>query len=256
MWGNQGMSKKLPGFSHLLQQDIIPIIELFGPVIQGEGAVCGQVSYFIRTGGCSFRCEWCDSMHAVEPKQITKNARWMTSDRIVDEIRRLAPNTRKSSWVTLTGGDPLLWDMTRVVAALKLNGFRVAVETQGFLWHDWLESCDLVTASPKGPSSGMLDKFRFSVLQKYDVRLGERFVLKVVCFTDDDLAWASKLHLKLPRIRFFLSSGTPQDDASPDNILGAYRALSEDVLKNHPLLHDATILPQVHALMYGKELGR
>lgn len=39
----------------------IPVLEIFGPTIQGEGAVIGRKTMFIRTAGCDFNCAWCDS---------------------------------------------------------------------------------------------------------------------------------------------------------------------------------------------------
>ena len=35
------------------------ISEIFGPTIQGEGALIGRPTVFVRTGGCDFRCNWC-----------------------------------------------------------------------------------------------------------------------------------------------------------------------------------------------------
>ncbi|HEX9998519.1 MAG TPA: 7-carboxy-7-deazaguanine synthase QueE [Abditibacterium sp.] len=37
----------------------ILISEIFGPTIQGEGALVGRPTVFVRTGGCDFRCAWC-----------------------------------------------------------------------------------------------------------------------------------------------------------------------------------------------------
>ena len=51
------MSEKASG-------DIL-IAEIFGPTIQGEGALIGLPTVFVRTGGCDYRCSWCDSLHAV-----------------------------------------------------------------------------------------------------------------------------------------------------------------------------------------------
>lgn len=36
-----------------------PVIECFGPTIQGEGALAGLPTLFVRFGGCDFRCSWC-----------------------------------------------------------------------------------------------------------------------------------------------------------------------------------------------------
>ena len=32
----------------------IPVLEIFGPTIQGEGMVVGQKTMFIRTAGCDY----------------------------------------------------------------------------------------------------------------------------------------------------------------------------------------------------------
>ena len=45
----------------------IRISEIFGPTVQGEGALIGKPTVFVRTGGCDFRCSWCDTLHAVLP---------------------------------------------------------------------------------------------------------------------------------------------------------------------------------------------
>ena len=54
----------------------IRISEIFGPTIQGEGALIGQPTVFVRTGGCDYRCAWCDSLHAVDSRFRADGARW------------------------------------------------------------------------------------------------------------------------------------------------------------------------------------
>ena len=39
----------------------IPVLEIFGPTIQGEGMVVGRKTMFVRTAGCDYSCSWCDS---------------------------------------------------------------------------------------------------------------------------------------------------------------------------------------------------
>lgn len=240
------------------QKKKIPITEMF-LTMQGEGALTGQISYFIRSAMCGYRCSWCDSLHSVLPREIKKHATYMEVDEIVDRLRSLGPAPRQT-WVTLTGGDPCVWDMTDLVTALWAAGYRVAVETQGALWKDWLEQCNLVTCSPKPPSSGMDKKFKSELLQKYAARLQDRLVLKIVVFTEEDLAFAEKIHRWMPRVKFFLTSGTPMEDTPVEadlrlRILEAYRQLVERVI-DRPSLHDVTVLPQTHALLWQRELGR
>lgn len=39
----------------------IPVMEVFGPTVQGEGKVIGRKTMFVRTAGCDYHCAWCDS---------------------------------------------------------------------------------------------------------------------------------------------------------------------------------------------------
>ena len=48
----------------------LPVVEIFGPTIQGEGAEAGIPTHFVRVGGCDFRCSWCDTMYAVDPEIV------------------------------------------------------------------------------------------------------------------------------------------------------------------------------------------
>jgi len=131
----------------------IPVIEIFGPTIQGEGALCGFVSHFVRLGGCPYRCKWCDSLHAVLPEEIKKNATYMTQRELAAKVSALP----ESRWCTLTGGDPVMWDLTEFMHFLgegnhSLTRPAINVETEGYLKQDWLLRCDLITVSPKVPA--------------------------------------------------------------------------------------------------------
>ena len=43
---------------------MIPVAEIFGPTIQGEGPHVGMQTLFVRVAGCDFKCAWCDSKFA------------------------------------------------------------------------------------------------------------------------------------------------------------------------------------------------
>lgn len=226
------------------------VAEIFGPTIQGEGAVAGKLSHFLRTFGCSYRCSWCDSMHAVDPAYSSKAHR-LTAPEIVEKVRALkAP----APWLTITGGDPVDWELTGVVGELALD-HKVAVETQGAVWRDWLEYCHLVTVSPKGPSSGMVDRLDPAILQKYHARLRARMVLKIVCFDDADLDYAERIHRFMPDVPMYLSAGTDLDYKSPaDAQIHRFKWLAENVLQR-PKLVNCSVLPQLHVLVWGEERG-
>jgi len=67
-------------------RDEVTISELYGPVIQGEGAVIGNPTVFVRTGGCDYACRWCDSKFAVLPEH---RGEWnsMSSEGVFEEVR-------------------------------------------------------------------------------------------------------------------------------------------------------------------------
>lgn len=236
----------------------IPIIEIFGPTLQGEGAMCGKPSFFIRTGGCPLRCSFCDSMHAVDPVQIKRNAVYMDEDTIVERLEDLG--LLPGHWVTLTGGDPVMWDMTKLVQLLKNNGVKVAVETQGTLFKSWLTLCDTVTCSPKGPTSGMEHQLKYEVLRSYVNELGRKLVFKIVVFGPDDLDFVEHTGTHFPSVPMYVTSGTvvhPEvrtaEEATPET-LQTYRAIAALIL-SRPSLRNVTLSPQMHVLIWGTKQG-
>ena len=112
------------------------LVEIFES-LQGEGRNTGRPCVFIRFAGCNLKCPWCDT-------DVTK--RFTAS---LDELlAELAQHKAKS--VILTGGEPTIQkDMPELVAALKREGYWVAVETNGTQDADWLGFVDYVACSPK-----------------------------------------------------------------------------------------------------------
>ncbi len=235
-----------------------PVMELFGPTVQGEGALAGVRSHFVRFGGCPYRCKWCDSMHAVDPVRVKAGATWGTPEEIVGGLDALPP----SRWVTLSGGDPVMWNLTPFVKLLRMDGkYSVAVETEGAMWRPWLELCQLVTLSPKGPSSGMLDKLDHKVIEQYAQVASHGdlcfIVMKVVIFTLEDLMFARSMFGGYPMFKPFLSVGTPLDlphNSTKFEICHRMCWLFEEALKYDDLL-DVTITPQLHVLAWGDQKG-
>ncbi len=236
----------------------LPVIELFGPTIQGEGYLIGQRSHFLRLGGCSYRCKWCDSMHAVDPKQVKEHAVYMTPADIASAAEKLGD----SPWITISGGDPGQHELSALVHNLS-HTYRVAVETQGAFWRSWMIACNLVIISPKAPSSGMADKINYDVLvaakKAWEENPGMGLIFKVVVFDDKDLDWAINLHKEFPKVPFYLSVGTKLGTNEYEEIrwqiCDDMEKLFDKTLKK-PALSDVTILPQLHALAWGTERGR
>jgi 7-carboxy-7-deazaguanine synthase len=243
------------------QDKKVPLIELFGPTIQGEGELAGQVSYFIRTGGCDYRCFWCDSMFAVDQDEVHRNAEWLTPNEILQKFRDHTKTAPIHGWVTISGGNPAIWNLTDLVGGLRIDDLKVAVETQGSIAAGWLDLVNLITCSPKGPSSGMVDKLDLNVLYEYYGRWRRKLIFKIVIFTKKDLNFAESLHAKFPDIPLYLSAGTPlpasgreTKEEAQQKVLLSYRYLATEFLKR-PRLHDARVLPQLHVLLWGHAKG-
>jgi 7-carboxy-7-deazaguanine synthase len=226
----------------------LPIIEIFGPVIQGEGAMIGKQTHFVRFGGCDYQhCAWCDSLYAVLPDEVRRNSTRMSTDEIVERLRELNPAT---PWITLSGGNPALHQLGPLVAALHGAGYRVAVETQGSRYRPWLAETDLVTISPKPPSSGMTP----------DLEALDRFVtlpganLKVVVFDDADLGFAKMVHRRYPGVPCYLQVGNHLGADTTATLLAKLDWLAQAALAD-PALAEAVVLPQLHVLMYGNRRG-
>lgn len=125
-------------------------IETFASV-QGEGLRQGEPTLFVRLAGCNLRCGFCDT------KRAWRGGRERTVDAILDEVVRLQRDY-PTTWVCLTGGEPLAQNVRPLVLRLHGAGFRVQIETNGTFppapladWH---------TVSPKPPDYAVHPGFR------------------------------------------------------------------------------------------------
>ena len=107
--------------------------------LQGEGAFSGRAAYFIRLGGCDVGCHWCDvkaswDMNA-HPKQI---------------INELVAGALEypGRMVVITGGEPLIHDLTTLTNALQAAGLQTNIETSG-VCRAVTGSWDWICFSPK-----------------------------------------------------------------------------------------------------------
>jgi 7-carboxy-7-deazaguanine synthase len=123
------------------QPPTLKTIEIFASV-QGEGLRQGEPTIFVRLAGCNLRCGFCDT------KKAWRGGRETTVAAIVKKVRRLERDF-PTTWVCLTGGEPLAQDVGPLIVRLQRAGFRVQVETNGTFppapladWH---------SVSPKPP---------------------------------------------------------------------------------------------------------
>lgn len=146
----------------------LPIVEMFHS-IQGEGAWAGTNAFFIRLAGCDVGCPWCDTKLSWSPKRHPQR-----------EIAELvaAAQAVHPQIVVITGGEPLMHDLTALTQQLKAAGLQVHLETSGA--HPFSGTFDWVTLSPK--------RFKPPHPSVYP----QANELKVVVADEADLAWAEQ----------------------------------------------------------------
>lgn len=225
-----------------------PVVEIFGPTIQGEGPLIGVPTMFVRFGGCDYRCKWCDTPYAVLPEEVKKNSTRMTAEQIVEKVNQ----SQHCEWVTFSGGNPLLYDLSELVDRLHEDGWRIAVETQGTVYREWVQKADLLVVSPKPPSSGMTTDF-IKLKQFMD---HPNVALKVVVFDDTDYEYAVYVRQKFddPSISFTLQVGNAVGEDTLSNLVEKLRWLIERAVKDKRLFN-VRVLPQLHVWVWGNQRG-
>lgn len=255
------------------------VMEIFGPTIQGEGELIGTRTGFIRFGLCDYRCGKCDSLHAVDPKLVAKNAKRMTAQQILDECMRKFPIT-SCEWVTISGGNPAIQQLKYVVELLQEYGYLVNVETQGTECPPWLTACDLITVSPKLPGMGVdfnphhFKRFMYDLVKHENTA---HVCVKAVVFSRHDLECVSQLDDILDEVEHdfsyltkYLSLGNSYPPAIVDGevvelvyldkntlqkqLLNDYAVMAEEILQM-PELREWIFLPQLHVLAWGNKGG-
>src|SRR5674476_1002413 len=115
--------------------------EIFASV-QGEGLRQGEPTIFVRLAGCNLRCGFCDT------KKAWRGGREISVEKIAEKVLRLRTEY-PTTWVCLTGGEPLAQNVRPLLLRLHAEGFRVQIETNGTFppapladWH---------SVSPKPP---------------------------------------------------------------------------------------------------------
>mgnify|MGYP003589986614 CR=1 FL=1 len=113
------------------------ICEIFSSV-QGEGSASGTPTIFIRFFGCNLACNFCDEpLHKISYVEMSE----------VEIQARL--QKFKGRHITLTGGEPTLYNLNTLIKSLKGLGYYVSVETNGFNLDNIIEA-DYIVCSPKG----------------------------------------------------------------------------------------------------------
>ncbi|GAA4007466.1 7-carboxy-7-deazaguanine synthase QueE [Hymenobacter fastidiosus] len=146
----------------------LPLMEQFY-TIQGEGFNAGRAAYFLRLGGCDVGCVWCDVKESWDRDAHPRVA-------VADMVAAVTAFPGRN--VVITGGEPLMHDLTDLTAALHGANCQTWIETSGAypLSGDW----DWICVSPK--------KFKAPLPEV----LRQAHELKIIVFNQSDFQWAEE----------------------------------------------------------------
>ena len=151
----------------------LPVMESFY-TIQGEGFYQGRAAYFIRLGGCDVGCVWCDvkeSWDASKHPQVN-----------IDELVKQVKST-PAELVVVTGGEPLLHNLTTLTNKLQAVGLQTNIETSGSSplsgsW-DWICLSPKKFKAPLPEVVPFANELKIIVFNKTDFKWGEEFATQV-----------------------------------------------------------------------------
>ena len=151
----------------------LPVMESFY-TIQGEGFYQGRAAYFIRLGGCDVGCVWCDvkdSWDASKHPQVN-----------INELVKQVTST-PAELVVVTGGEPLLHNLTTLTKKLQAAGLQTNIETSGSSplsgsW-DWICLSPKKFKAPLPEVVPFANELKIIVFNKTDFKWGEEFAAQV-----------------------------------------------------------------------------
>jgi len=151
---------------------LLPLMESFY-TIQGEGYHKGSAAFFIRLGGCDVGCHWCDVKDS-----------WDSKIHPPTNINEIVSNVKKNSdTVVVTGGEPLMWDMSPITKLLKDNNIRTHIETSGAykfsgIW-DWICLSPKKNKKPLNKIYLKADELKMIIYNLDDLKFAENESKKV-----------------------------------------------------------------------------
>ncbi len=151
-----------------INNEALPVMEHFF-TIQGEGFHQGRAAYFVRLGGCDVGCVWCDVKESWDASNHPKMN--------IDDIAAAIKNNPKGL-VVITGGEPLMHDLTALTQAIQTAGYETNIETSGT--HPLSGEWDWICLSPK--------KFK----EPLPEILPQANELKVIVYNKSDFDWGEK----------------------------------------------------------------
>ena len=220
------------------------IAELFYS-LQGEGALVGVPSVFVRTSGCNLRCSWCDTPYTSWQPEGNE----FSIEQILDEVK-----AHPARHVVVTGGEPMILpEIVPLTERLRALGLHITMETAGTVFRP--VACDLMSISPKlanstpsGPWAAQHDRLRIQPDTLLELMRRFEYQLKFVIASPGDLDEVRALLevLRADRGRVILMpEGTDRDTIRERSLWLA------EICKDEGFRFS----PRLHVELYGNQRG-
>lgn len=221
------------------------ISEVFSS-IQGEGIYIGRKEIFIRFSGCNLNCVFCDTKNGKGRFYTVKEL----TQKINDHSDSFGSGTK---WLTLTGGEPLLWSDFLEGFLLFLNKkYKISLETNGTLPTEFKKIknwVDIVALDFKLPSSTKEKPF-WKEHQKFLKLAGDKSFVKAVITgrtTLKDVRKAVRIIFDInSKIPFVLQPASAYKKFRDVPRIEKVLQFQEEALK---FISDVRVIPQVHKFL-------
>ncbi|MDD3268900.1 MAG: 7-carboxy-7-deazaguanine synthase QueE [Syntrophomonadaceae bacterium] len=230
--------------------------------IQGEGLLLGVKQVFLRFAGCNLCCSYCDTQASKEYSELCRLHKKTGSRELVEEISNPLSKQQlidlvqqfNSSWVSLTGGEPLLWAdfIAILMAELKPRGYKFLLETNGTMEPELVKCLpliDMISMDFKLPSATGCDCW--DLHERFLLRAREKpCYVKIVITADttcSELSTAVDIIKSVDKgISLILQPVTPGHDCGQAPGMEYLLALQKLALGE---LDDVRLIPQIHPFM-------
>jgi len=205
----------------------LPLNDVFGPTIQGEGPYMGRVVNFIRLGLCNLHCFQCDTKQTWDKDHydLKKENPATEADEILERVEALEGF---QNVVVISGGEPLMHQdragFRHLLRGLVKRNYSVHIETNGtrLVRSEIVDLIKHFSVSPKITSAlvSSVDeaskRIKMPVLKQFaSYAKLDKACFKIVCEMPEDVLEANALRKELDLFEddfWIMPAGqTPQD---------------------------------------------